>query len=109
MKSLAIAAAVVLALAGCASNEPSSSSSGTSSSASVGQQTRDAMLTARVKTALAADTGLNAFKIDVDSAGTTVTLKGAVDNADLKRRAEDVARKVDGVATVKNELRIKGS
>jgi osmotically-inducible protein OsmY len=39
--------------------------------------------------------------------GNTVTLKGAVDSADTKRRAEEVARKVDGVATVRNELTVR--
>jgi hypothetical protein len=38
-----------------------------------------------------------------------VTLKGSVDNADTKSRAEQVAKKVEGVKSVKNELRVKGS
>ena len=61
-----------------------------------------------MKTALAADTGLNAFKINVDSAGNVVTLKGVVDSPELKRLAEEVAKKVDGVATVKNEIQVRG-
>jgi hyperosmotically inducible protein len=115
MKALAFAlsAALALALAACSSNEskPSSSSSGggTSGSATsdISQATKDATLTAKVKSALAADVGLSTLNINVDSSGNTVTLKGNVDSADKKKRAEEVARKVDGVATVRNELAVK--
>jgi hyperosmotically inducible periplasmic protein len=113
MKALAFAlsAALALALAACSSdgNKSSSSSGGTSGSATsdISQATKDSALTAKVKSALAADVGLSTLKIDVDSAGNTVTLKGTVDSADKKQRAEEVARKVDGVATVRNQLAVK--
>jgi osmotically-inducible protein OsmY len=38
-----------------------------------------------------------------------VTLNGVVDSEATKQRAESVARGVDGVATVKNNLKVKGS
>jgi osmotically-inducible protein OsmY len=61
-----------------------------------------------VKSALAADVGLRTLTgISVDSDGSTVTLKGSVDTAANKSRAEQVARGVDGVATVKNELTVQ--
>ena len=113
MKALALAlsAALALALAACASDNKSSTSSsgGTSGSTTsdISQATKDATLTAKVKSALAADVGLSTLMIDVDSAGNTVTLKGTVDSADKKQRAEEVARKVDGVATVRNQLAVK--
>jgi len=113
MKALALAlsAALALALAACASDNKSSTSSsgGTSGSTTsdISQATKDATLTAKVKSALAADVGLSTLSIDVDSAGNTVTLKGTVDSADKKQRAEEVARKVDGVATVRNQLAVK--
>jgi osmotically-inducible protein OsmY len=116
MKALAFALSVAFAFAlaacssdGSKSSTSSSSSGGTGSGASSGitQDAKDATLTAKVKSALAADVGLNTLKIDVDSAGTTVTLKGTVDSADKKQRAEEVARKVDGVATVRNQLQVK--
>ena len=104
MKALAFAlsAALALALAACSSNQgsskssPSSSSGGTSGSVTsdISQATKDSALTAKVKSALAADVGLSTLKIDVDS-------------ADKKQRAEEVARKVDGVATVRNQLAVK--
>jgi hyperosmotically inducible protein len=115
MKALvfALSTALALALAACSSNQNgkssgSSSSGGTgSTSDQIKQDAKDATLTTKVKSALAADVGLSTLKIDVDSAGSTVTLKGTVDSADKKQRAEEVARKVDGVATVRNQLQVK--
>ena len=114
MKALvfALSTALALALAACSSNQngksSGSSSGGTgSTSDQIKQDAKDATLTTKVKSALAADVGLSTLKIDVDSAGSTVTLKGTVDSADKKQRAEEVARKVDGVATVRNQLQVK--
>ena len=70
---------------------------------------KNAGLTGRVKTALANDVGLKTLIINVDSDEGVVTLRGSVDSADTKSRAEQVAKKVDGVKSVKNELRVKGT
>ena len=70
----------------------------------------DAALTTKVHTALANDVGLRTlYSINVDSDKGVVTLKGRVDSADTKRRAEEITKRVGGVSAVKNELRIKGS
>jgi hyperosmotically inducible protein len=107
MKALAIGISVLaLGLSGCMGDQPRNQSGG-SASTEVKQDTKNAALTAKVKSALAADVGLRTLKIDVDSMGNTVTLKGAVDSADTRRRVEEVARKVDGVATVRNELTVR--
>jgi hyperosmotically inducible periplasmic protein len=67
-----------------------------------------ATLTTKVKTALASDAGLSTMTgINVDSDKGVVTLKGKVDTADAKKKAEEIAKKVDGVKSVKNELRIE--
>jgi len=67
-----------------------------------------AALTTKVKTALANDAGLKTMtSIDVDSKDGVVTLKGKVDSADLKKKAGDVAKKVSGVKSVKNELKVE--
>ena len=111
--ALALSVAFAFALAACSSDGSKSSTSsssggtGSSTSAEIKQDAKDATLTTKVKSALAADVGLSTLKIDVDSAGSTVTLKGTVDSADKKQRAEEVARKVDGVATVRNQLQVK--
>ena len=65
-------------------------------------------LTTKVKSALAADAGLSTVTgINVDSADGVVTLKGKVNSADMKKKAGEVAKKVDGVKSVKNELRVE--
>ena len=69
--------------------------------------TKNATLTGKVKSALAADVGLKTVKIDVDSSEGVVTLKGKVDSEDTRRRAEATAKKVSGVTQVRNELHAK--
>jgi len=72
------------------------------------QKMSNAGLTGRVKSALAADVGMKTLRgVDVDSANGVVTLKGHVDSNDTKKRAEAVAKKVDGVKSVKNQLSIR--
>ena len=67
-----------------------------------------ATLTTKVKTALANDAGMKTMtNIDVDSKDGVVTLKGKVDSADLKKKAGDIAKKVSGVKSVKNELKVE--
>lgn len=53
-------------------------------------------VTSRVKTALGTTEGVDAAKIDVDTTGTTVTLKGMVDNAAAKQKAIDAAKLAAG-------------
>jgi hyperosmotically inducible periplasmic protein len=73
------------------------------------QYANDAALTSKVHTALANNVGLKTLRsINVDSNGGVVTLKGVVDSEDTKQRAEAVAKKVNGVTSVKNELGVKG-
>ena len=72
------------------------------------QYASDATLTSKVHTALANDVGMKTLtRINVDSDKGVVTLKGEVDSADTKRRAEEVAKRVSGVTRVNNELKVK--
>jgi hyperosmotically inducible protein len=74
----------------------------------VSKSAAGAALTTKVKTALAKEEGLKTLgKIDVDSADGVVTLKGKVDSAEMKKKAGEVAKKVDGVKSVKNQLRVE--
>ena len=67
-----------------------------------------AALTTKVKSALAKDSGMGTMtSIDVDSDKGVVTLKGKVDTAEAKKKAEEIAKKVDGVKSVKNQLRVE--
>lgn len=68
----------------------------------------NATLTTKVKSALARDSGTGTMtSIDVDSDKGVVTLKGKVDTADAKKKAEEIAKKVEGVKSVKNQLRVE--
>jgi osmotically-inducible protein OsmY len=69
----------------------------------------DATLTTKVHTALANDVGMRTmYSINVDSDKGVVTLKGKVDSQATRQRAEDVAKRVSGVTSVRNELQVKG-
>ncbi|MDM0103560.1 BON domain-containing protein [Variovorax sp. J22R24] len=66
--------------------------------------TDDAAITLAVSSALAKDAELSATRIDVETRGGTVRLAGPAPNAAAKARAGDIARTVNGVTTVDNQL-----
>lgn len=68
--------------------------------------TKDAWVTAKTKIALYGDDRVSGTAINVDTRNGTVTLRGKVASADEKRTAEEVAKTVDGVGAVKNELQV---
>jgi osmotically-inducible protein OsmY len=103
LAGVAIGAAVTLGVAGCASKNPETQRN-------AGQFTDDAAVTAKVKTAIATDVGARAAgSINVETYKGVVQLSGFVDNKDMAERALTAARKVNGVSSVKNDLRIKAS
>lgn len=68
----------------------------------------NASLTTKVKSALASDAGAKTMtNINVDSNNGVVTLKGKVDSADMKKKAGEIAKKVEGVKSVKNQLTVE--
>jgi hyperosmotically inducible protein len=76
----------------------------------VGKGASNATLTTKVKSALAKDAGFKTLgKIDVDSNEGVVTLKGRVESAEAKKKAEQIAKQVDGVKSVKNQLRVEAA
>lgn len=75
---------------------------------SAGEFTDDAALTARVKTAIATDAGARtASAVNVETYRGVVQLTGFVDSEDQASRAVSAAKKVQGVRSVKNDIRIK--
>ncbi|MNT20998.1 Osmotically-inducible protein Y precursor [compost metagenome] len=68
----------------------------------------DAAITASVSAGLAKDPDLSAIKIDVDTKGGAVSLKGPAPTAAAKSRAEEIAKAVQGVKSVNNQLEVKG-
>jgi len=74
---------------------------------SVGEYTDDKMLVGKVKSALISDKTADADEINVESYKGVVQLNGFVDNAKEKAQAETVAKAVEGVKGVENNLQIK--
>jgi len=68
---------------------------------------QDASITAAVKWKLAADRLDSLRRIDVTTAQGTVALSGTVENDDMKKRAEDLAKQVAGVRRVDNNLQLR--
>jgi len=73
-----------------------------------GRTVSDSAITTKVKTALATSQGLSGYDLHVKTHDGVVTLTGSVDQAAQKALAGDTARNTDGVASVKNEIQVKG-
>ena len=85
-------------LAGCA---------GDANTRSTAQTVDDGTITAQVKTALLADDMVKGTDVKVETYRGVVQLSGFVDNAEQARQAVTLAQKVDGVVSVKNDMRVK--
>ena len=72
----------------------------------MGDATKDAALTAAVKTKFLADTKVSGLKIDVDTSKGVVTLTGTVPTADERTHAVAIAKETDGVKSVVNKLKV---
>ena len=67
----------------------------------------DTAITAKVKAAILAETGLHSFQISVNTTEGAVTLSGAVDSQSNIDRAKEVASAIAGVKTIDNKLVLK--
>ena len=67
----------------------------------------DGAITTKIKAALAGDPRTKAHQINIETHEGNVQLSGFVDNAEAKTTAEQLARAVDNVRSVDNELDIK--
>ncbi len=74
---------------------------------SAGQYVDDSTITAKVKEKLVADPTTSAYEISVETLNGTVQLSGFVQSSAEKAQAEDIAKAVEGVKTVKNDLILK--
>lgn len=72
-----------------------------------GNKAADAVTTAKVKSRLMAEPGIDSLQIDVDSASGRVTLTGQVDTPALKARAKELAGAVEGVTSVVDRMTVK--
>lgn len=80
---------------------------GTPTRKSTGEMIDDAGITAKVKTAFAQDPGVKAIDVKVDTFKGTVQLNGFVNTHEEKARAEQLARSIQGVTAVQNQLTVK--
>lgn len=70
----------------------------------VSSTAKDIAITAKVSAALAADDGLKAMNIDVDTNNGRVSLSGTAPDAASRDRAKAIVNAIDGVVTVDNNL-----
>ncbi|CAM3779061.1 Phospholipid-binding protein [Bordetella sputigena] len=76
---------------------------------SVGEYASDTVVTTKVKAAIVADKSLSALDIAVETNNGVVTLTGTVATAAQSDQATHVARGVEGVKQVKNNLKVDAS
>lgn len=79
----------------------------TATSESTGQVLDNSAITAKVKAAIMQDADLKVLDIHVETYKYTVQLSGFVDSQSMVTRAGQIARNVEGVKVVQNELRVK--
>ena len=97
LSAVFISALLVSAL-GCATqSEPQSS----------GAYMGDSWVTTKVKTAILNEPSLKVLQINVETYEGVVQLSGFVDTAASRTKAAEIARSVQGVKTVKNDLELR--
>ena len=93
-----VAALLLTTVVGCAE---------TSTHESTGQYVDDAALTTKVKAAILDEPTLKVAEINVETYQGKVQLSGFVASQDDINKAVDVARNVNGVKEVNNDIRLK--
>src|SRR6185503_4376943 len=73
----------------------------------IADATANARTTGAIKTKLVGDTGLSAFKIDVDTSDGVVTLSGTVSSPEEIASAMQLAMEAEGVHRVVSTLQVK--
>ncbi|HKZ17602.1 MAG TPA: BON domain-containing protein [Geobacteraceae bacterium] len=89
---------LITAFMGCAS---------TRTKESTGEYVDDSAITTKVKSAIFAHPDLKVFQINVETFKGVVQLSGFVNSAQSVTKAGEVARSVEGVTGVKNNLIVK--
>lgn len=69
-------------------------------------QVKDAWITAKTKIDLMTTEGIRTGDLNVDTVNGVVTLHGHVPTAQQRDRAAEIAKGIDGVKSVKNELQV---
>jgi osmotically-inducible protein OsmY len=74
---------------------------------STGQYIDDSAITTKVKTAIFNEPSLKVNQISVETYKSVVQLSGFVDSSASMDKAVTIARSVQGVSSVKNDMRVK--
>jgi osmotically-inducible protein OsmY len=98
MLSFLVCIGLIAVFVGCASTPTRESS---------GEYVDDSTITTKVKAAIFNDPSLKVFQINVETFKGQVQLSGFVDSPQAVKKAEEVARSVGGVKSVKNNLIVK--
>lgn len=105
--TLRITTASLVLLLGSASLAFNAGCAGTATKESTGEYIDNSAITAKVKSALAADEVTKARQINVESFRGTVQLSGFVNTSEEKKRAERIAASIEGVRDVENNITVK--
>jgi hyperosmotically inducible protein len=101
---LSLTTILAVGFVGCASDDANRDSH----KRSAGRYIDDKVLVTKVKGALG-DSAVYKFPdVKVNTYNGTVQLTGFVDTMEQKRKAEEIARNVQGVAAVQNQIALKG-
>jgi osmotically-inducible protein OsmY len=90
--------ALMLTALGCAS---------TSKQSSTGEYIDDSVITTKVKTGIFNEPSLKVNQITVETHKNVVQLSGFVDSTESMNKAVAIARSVEGVSSVKNDMRLR--
>jgi len=91
-------AVTLVSVVGCAS---------TSKQEGTGEYVDDAVITTKVKAAIFNESTLNSSEINVETFKGVVQMSGFVNSQADINKAVELARSVKGVASVKNDMRVK--
>jgi osmotically-inducible protein OsmY len=100
-----LAAVLAGSMAACSSTPSEGPVENAASSA--GRVVDDSVITTRVKAALVKDSTTKAHQISVTTFEGKVQLSGFVDSAEARSRATQVAKNVNGVRDVENNLELR--
>jgi osmotically-inducible protein OsmY len=99
LRVLALVAAVGLTSVACQ----------TTTGKTAGETVSDASISTMVQSKLTADRMSNFTRVDVDTERGVVNLSGVVQTAEQKARAAEIARQVNGVKRVNNNLQVQST
>ena len=91
-------AVTLVSVVGCAS---------TAKQEGTGEYVDDSVITTKVKAAILDEPTLKVFEINVETFKGVVQLSGFVSSQAAVNKAADVARRVGGVKSVRNDIRLK--